>query len=134
MDKKVNSFIEKAKVSASMFADRTGKAATRAAGAASKTATGVMETTKLNLQIFDLNAEIEVLYKELGRMVYDVHGGAQADQEEMKAKLTGIDERLARIEEIRAQLNEVKKETVCPNCGKECPRDAAFCSSCGAQL
>ena len=69
MDKKVNSFLEKARVSAELFANRTGRAATQAASTAGKTASNVMEATRLNLQIFDLNTEIEILYKEIGKMV-----------------------------------------------------------------
>lgn len=134
MDKKVNNFLEKVKVSAELFANCTGKAATRAADAAGKTATSVMETTKLNLQIFDLNTELEILYKEIGKIVYDVHRGIDADQDDMQIKLELIDEKLEKIAAIKARLSEVKSDKKCPNCGRDCSKDDTFCSSCGAQL
>ena len=56
-------FFEKAIVSAELLANRTGVVATRAADAAGKTATSFVSATKLNMQIFDLNTEIEILYK-----------------------------------------------------------------------
>ena len=86
------------------------------------------------MQIFDLNTEIEILYKEIGKMVYHVHTGMEEDQDALQAKLLLIDEKLEKIEEIREKLNAAKAKTCCPNCGKECPSGAAFCSSCGAQL
>lgn len=132
MEKK--NFFEKAIVSAELLANRTGAVATKAADAAGKTATSVVGSTKLNLQIFDLNTEIEILYKEIGKMVYHVHVGQEEDQETLNAKLILIDEKLEKIEELRARLQETKTTVSCPNCGRECTRDAAFCSSCGAQL
>lgn len=134
MDKKVSDFLEKAKVSAELFANRSSIIAAQAADSASKTAVTVMETTRLNLQIFDLNTEIEILYKEIGKIVYHVHIGAEANQEDMQVKLNLIDEKLDKIAAIRARLREVKANTTCPNCGKNCSDGDAFCSSCGAQL
>ncbi|MCD8356632.1 MAG: zinc ribbon domain-containing protein [Clostridia bacterium] len=132
MDKK--NFFEKAMVSAELLANRTGIAATKAADAAGRTATSVVGATKLNLQIFDLNTEIEILYKEIGKMVYNVHTGQDEDQDSLNAKLILIDEKRDKIEEIRAQLNAAKSKVCCPNCGRECTKDAVFCSCCGAQL
>lgn len=127
-------FFEKAKVSAELLANRTGVVATRAADAAGKTATSFVNATKLNMQIFDLNTEIEILYKEIGKMVYRVHTGKEEDQEALQAKLLLIDEKLQKIEEIHEKLKVAKDKIYCPNCGRECASDAAFCSSCGAQL
>ena len=134
MDKKVSDFLEKAKISAELLASRSSVIAAQAADSASKTAVTVMETTKLNLQILDLNTEIEILYKEIGRLVYHVHIGAEADQEDMQIKLGLIDEKLDQIASIRARLREVKELNTCPNCGKHCAEGDAFCRNCGAQL
>lgn len=134
MDKKVNSFLEKARVSAELFANRTGRVATQAASTAGKTASNVVEATRLNLRIFDLNTEIEILYKEIGKMVYAVHSGSTANQDELQIKLELIDEKLDKIAAIREKLSQVKSTVTCPNCGRECGPDDTFCSSCGAQL
>ena len=134
MDKKVSDFLERAKVSAELFANRSSAIAAQAADSAGKTAATMMETTKLNLQIFDLNTEVEILYKEIGKIVYRVHIGAEADQEDMQIKLGLIDEKLDKIASLRARLREVKADVVCPNCGKNCADGDQFCSNCGAQL
>lgn len=130
MDNKVNRFLEKAKVSAELLANRTGLAA----NTAGKTASTVMEATRLNLQIFDLNTEIEILYKEIGKMVYAVHTGMAENQEDLQIRLELIDEKQEKIAEIREKLNQIKAKTICPNCGKECASSDTFCSDCGAQL
>ena len=83
MDAKVQSFLDKMKV----MADKTSQAAGRAADAAGKKATELAGATRINLQIFDLNTECEVLYKEIGRMVYDLHRGAEISSDEMDGKL-----------------------------------------------
>ena len=134
MDKKMNNFFEKAKVSAELFANCTGKVAAQAATTASKTASDVMEATKLNLQIFDLNTEIEILYKEIGKIVYTVHTGAEGDHDDMEIKLELIDEKLEKIAALRERLATMKTSVTCPNCGKECSHNDTFCSCCGAQL
>lgn len=132
MDK--NNFFEKAKVSAEILSARTGVTAAKAADAAGKTAVNMLNATKLNLQIFDLNTEIEILYKEIGKMVYSVHVGNEGDQNALQVKFQLIDEKLSKIRDLQEQLNAQRAEVFCPNCGKQCKKDDTFCSQCGAQL
>ncbi|MCB6364771.1 hypothetical protein LI291_00990 [Intestinibacillus massiliensis] len=130
MDPKVQMLLEKAKV----LADKTGKAAVRAADSAGKKATEMAQATRLNLQIFDLNTECEVLYKEIGKIVYDIHVGIETPEEEMESRIAKVDENRARVAELKAKIADAKAGLVCPNCGKPCNKDDGFCSSCGAQL
>lgn len=132
MDK--NNFFEKAKVSAEILSARTGVTAAKAADAAGKTAASVLSATKLNLQIFDLNTEVEILYKEIGKMVHSEHLGKKEDPAVLQIKLQLIDEKLQKISELQEQLHAERSEVFCPNCGKQCKKDDAFCSHCGAQL
>lgn len=134
MDPKVRSMLEKVKVSAAIIADKTGKVATKAADAATKMASEVVESTKLNLQVFDLNTETEILYKEIGKMVYDIHMGIEINQEDVDNKITLVDEKLAKIAELKTRLDSYKTSNKCPSCGRECDKDDTFCSGCGSQL
>ena len=102
MDMKMQAFLDKVKD----MADKTGKVSRHAAGVAGKKANDLALATRINLQIFDLNTECEALYKEIGKLVYDLHRGAEVTNEEM----------------------------ACPHCGKPCGKDDAYCSSCGAEL
>ena len=130
MDAKVQSYLDKIKV----MADKTSQAAGRAADAAGKKATELASATRLNLQIFDLNTECEVLYKEIGRMVYDLHRGAEISNDEMDEKIAAVDAKQEKIAALREELAGMRSVEVCPHCGKACSREDSFCSGCGGAL
>src|SRR5699024_6317584 len=100
MDAKVQSFLDKIKV----MAEKTGKAAGRAADVAGKKATELAGATRINLQIFDLNTECEVLYKEIGRMVYELHRGNEVSNDEMDEKIAALDAKQEKIAALREEL------------------------------
>jgi len=130
MDPKVLEILEKAKATAMTAASAAG----RAADSAGKLAGDLFSSTKLNLQIFDLNTDIELLFKEIGKAVYLTHTGADVDAEEIGAKISAIDAKYLRIREIKEQI-EARRETVrCPECGVECNKENAFCHICGQAL
>ena len=130
MDAKVQSFLDKIKV----MAEKTGKAAGRAADVAGKKATELAGATCINLQIFDLNTECEVLYKEIGRMVYELHRGSEVSNDEMDEKVAAVDAKQEKIAALREELAGMKTIVVCPHCGKTCSREDAYCSGCGGAL
>ena len=101
MDIRVQSFLDKVKD----MAEKTGEAASCAADTARKKATELASATRLNLQIFDLNTECEVLYKEMGRMVYDLHRGIEVSNEAMDGKIAAVD---AKQEKIAAEPAAVR--------------------------
>lgn len=130
MDAKVQSFLDKIKV----MAEKTGKVAGRAADVAGKKATELAGATRINLQIFDLNTECEVLYKEIGRMVYELHRGSAVSNDEMDEKIAAVDAKQEKIAALREELAGMKTIVVCPHCGKTCSREDAYCSGCGGAL
>jgi len=130
MDVNVEALLDKVKE----IAELTSEAACFAADAAGKKAGDFMNTTKANFKIFDLNAECEVLYKEIGRMVYDVHQGVEVMNEAMEAKLAELDQKQEQILELRRELDRNKPILVCPGCGKVCSPEDSFCSGCGVKL
>lgn len=128
MDSRVQMLLEKARI----IADKTGQMAVRAADTAGKVATEMAQSTRMNLQVFDLNTECEVLYKEIGKMVYDTHTGAEIDDDMLEDLLLHVDENRDRIAALKSKLAEAKN--VCPNCGQTCGKEDTFCANCGAQL
>lgn len=123
MDTKLQSFLDKVKDTAS----RTGRSVGRAADAAGKKASEMAAATRLNLRIFDLNTECDVLFRDIGRMVYELHRGDEVTSEDMDAKK----EQLA---ELRDQLASMRSVSICPNCGRTCSREDSFCPGCGTEL
>jgi nitrate reductase alpha subunit len=130
MDMKMQAFLDKVKD----MADKTGKVSRHAAGVAGKKANDLALATRINLQIFDLNTECEALYKEIGKLVYDLHRGAEVTNEEMDEKMAQVDAKQEKLAALRDKLAEMRSVTACPHCGKPCGKDDAYCSSCGAEL
>ena len=132
MDDKVKEILEKVKQSAVV----AGEIAANACEAAGKMAGEVFETTKLNLQIFDLNSEITALYKQIGELVYQAHADADADTANIEEWLGLIDEKKAAFEDLKQRVSEIKRSKKCPNpeCGGLCSKNDAFCPKCGAKL
>lgn len=127
---KVKIILEKVKETACA----AGKAAGEMADVAAKKANKAMETTKLSIANFDLNTDIEVLYKEIGKMVYLTHLGEEVDPELINNKLALIDEKMLKIQENKQQIKDLKETVICSACGKNCKKEDVFCSACGNEL
>lgn len=126
----IKNMYEKAKLSAGKIAEKT----TVVADVATKRATDFATSTKLNIWLFDLNTENEILYKELGKLSYDKHNGIDVSEEDYNLKISLITEKLEEIAEVKAQINDLKSMSVCPVCAKETNTDNSFCPVCGAKL
>ena len=100
MDMKMQAFLDKVKD----MADKTGKVSRHAAGVAGKKANDLALATRINLQIFDLNTECEALYKEIGKLVYDLHRGAEVTNEEMDEKMAQVDAKQEKLAALRDKL------------------------------
>lgn len=130
MDNNVSMLLEKIKV----VAEQTRTEVVRAADKAGKKANEMAQATRLNLQIFDLNTECDVLYKEIGKIIYDIHQGAETGDDVVEDKLERLDDLQRRLDDLRDQLGELKTVCVCPKCGRQCSREDAYCAGCGAPL
>ena len=104
MDTKLQSFLDKVKDTAS----RTGRSVGRAADAAGKKASEMAAATRLNLRIFDLNTECDVLFRDIGRMVYELHRGDEVTSEDMDAKLEEVDAKKEQLAELRDQVASLR--------------------------
>lgn len=130
MDDKVRELLEKARLTAGMAAG----GAVKVAETVGQRGGQLVEKTRRNLRIFDLNNEVELLMREIGRMVYLTHTGVETDEQELESKLAQIDEKYSRIDEIRALLEEQKTTRCCPVCGKDCAKTDLYCRVCGEKL
>ncbi len=126
----VRVFLEKVKA----MADKTSRAVGRAADVTGKKASELASATRLNLQIFDLNTECEVLYKDIGRLVYELHKGEEVSNDEMEARIAAIDAKQEKIAALREQLGGMRSVVTCLQCGRLCSREDAFCAGCGSAL
>lgn len=99
---------------------------------AKKTANDLVEITKLNGQLSDLEKAVRELFTKLGEHYFQLHG---QEAEEAMAELCG--QIKAKQEEIvltKADLQRLKNVVSCPACGCENPATAKFCAQCSAPL
>lgn len=130
MDEKVRELMEKAKLTVSA----ASSVATQAADTVSQKGAILVHQTKRRLKVFDLNNEVEILMREIGRAVYLTHTGVEADEAALQQKLEEIDAKYAEIAKLKAEQEAEKTTTVCPVCGKECGKDDLYCRICGVKL
>lgn len=93
-----------------------------------------VEITRLNVRIFDVGSEMNVLYRKLGELMYAAYSGEEADDGRMDALLAEIDAKKAETASLRARISELKKEKPCPVCGEGCTGGDRFCRRCGAEI
>lgn len=130
MENNVNMLLEKVKVAVG----KTGEAASRAVDSASQVTRQMAQTTKLSAQLFDVNAELDVQYRQAGKMIYDMRQGVELSQEDLEARFLQIDDLRLRAEELHLQIAENKAGKVCPSCGLISNKECAYCSQCGLSL
>ena len=117
--------------------DLISKVMEKAASAADYTAQKagqVVESTKLNFRLYELNGTIGEYERRIGQIVYAAHRGETADQTELDELLAKLDAANADGKESRIRMAERKKMKLCPVCGKACAADDAFCAGCGADM
>lgn len=130
MNEKLSKLLGKIRASATV----AGEYASKKANSVGKKSVSAFNVSKLNLQIFDLNTDMDVIYKEIGKLIYASHLGEDTDSELLQAKLGEADEKMAKIRELKAEIENCKDEKKCPSCGNSCNTDAAFCEKCGAEF
>ena len=130
MDERVKDLLDRVRQTAETMGDVAGTTA-RYAG---KCAGTLVDVTKLNLQIFDLNSEISTLLKEAGQAMYEAHLGEDTDDEVLAEILNELDVKNAQVLELKERVTALKCTKACPACGEPCSREDRFCKSCGASL
>ena len=120
---KAEEILAKVKEKASVAADYTAKQAGK-----------VVETTKLNILLYELNGDIEDDERRIGQIVYAAHRGETADQAELDALLVKLDAAYADAADLRRKIAERRKKKTCPSCGRACAEEDDFCSGCGASM
>ena len=107
--------------------------AAKTANTAGKKAEVVYNKSKHNLSIFDLNGELDVLYKELGKLIYAAHKGEE-NTDAVTEKIESIDAKLAEVEALRDKIDELRDWKECTACGFKAEKDAQYCKKCGTKL
>ena len=101
------------------------------AGVAGSKAQEVAEQAKLRMQITQMKSQIDANYLKLGEIIYELNKSGTQNEELVGMCVAEIETQLA---ELKDKLDEMRKVLRCPDCMSENPRDALYCSHCGASL
>ena len=129
MDDRIQELLDKIRGTAASV----GETAAPAARYMGQRAGELMDTAKLNIQIFNQNAEISDLLRRMGQVMYRTHLG-QEPEEDVTALLAQADAAYARLNELKDEVAALRQGQPCPACGALCAKGDRFCKSCGAQL
>ena len=109
---------KKASEAYKMTADKTGK---------------IAKETKLKLRMNELKSQVNDIYEEIGKKVYEKHVKEEdiSIKQDLETECTKIDVLSDEIEELLQQCLELKDRKHCPKCYKEIDKEDNFCPNCG---
>ena len=130
MDEKLQELLNRVRETANQVSDMASSGM-RYAG---QRAEEMISITKVNMEIFDLNTEVNLLLREVGEMVYATHCGGETNDGLLMEKLAAIDEKKSQIEALKAQAGSLRGTKTCSACGAVCEKGDMFCRTCGQKL
>lgn len=117
------------------FFDKLGKKATEAYKVTADKTTKIAKEAKLKLKIGELKSQINDIYKEIGKKVYEKHIREEDIdiQKELEEQCTKIDVLSDEIESMLQECLTLRDKKQCTNCNCEIEKESKFCPKCGAK-
>ncbi|HBT64084.1 MAG TPA: hypothetical protein DEB10_05415 [Ruminococcaceae bacterium] len=117
----------------STFEDVISKAKSVAETAGKKTS-DFIETTRLKIEVSELEKDMASIMEGLGRLVYDSRKAGEDVSSMIDDCVLRIDDCQAKIDELRKKIDAYRYLVRCKGCGTPNPDDAAFCKKCGVKI
>lgn len=92
-----------------------------------------IEDAKLKLSIAEKEDEIEELYKEMGKAVYDEYKSGEDVGKAFTKDSKAIDKKMNEIEEMNKKILYNKSLRVCDTCKEVINLENTFCPKCGSK-
>ncbi len=117
------------------FFDNLGKKASAAYDATAEKTGKLAKEAKFRMKINENKSDINDLYKEIGRKVYEKHVREENIdiKTELEEECTKIDVLSAEIETCLKSILELKDKRQCEKCHAEIDANSVFCPKCGAK-
>ena len=116
------------------FFDKLGKKASEAYKITADKTGKLAKETKIKFKMSDLKSQINDIYQEIGKTVYEKHvKKEEITINELEEQCTKIDVLTDEIADLEKQTLELRDKKLCSNCFKEIEKNAKFCPSCGAE-
>ncbi len=91
----------------------------------------MIEDTKSKMAISEKENQIEDVYIEMGKIVYDMYKQGEDVGEKFREEAEKVDILKKEIEEINMKILANKGLKTCSDCGKIISKDNHFCPNCG---
>ena len=117
------------------FFDNLSKKASKAYDVTAEKTSKLAKEAKFRMKINENKSDINDLYKEIGRKVYEKHVREENIdiKSELEEECTKIDVLSAEIETCLKSILELKDKKQCEKCHAEMDAKNAFCPKCGAK-
>lgn len=110
-----------------------GKTATETYNTVADKSGKAIEDAKLKLAIAEKEDEIEAIYKEMGKTVYDSYKAGEDVGKAFTKDSKSIDKKLFEIEDMNKKILFNKSLRVCDKCKEVISLESTYCPTCGAK-
>ena len=117
------------------FFDKLGKKASEAYKVTADKTGKIAKETKIKLKIGELKTQINDIYEEIGKKVYEKHVREEeiCIKKDLEEQCTKIDVLSDEIDGLLKQCLELTDKKQCQKCFKEIEKNAKYCPNCGAK-
>ncbi len=117
------------------FFDKLGKKATEAYKITADKTGKIAKETKIKFKIGDLKTQVNGIYEEIGKKIYENHVREEKEdiENEIEEQCTKIDVLSDEIDSLLKECLKLKDRKQCPGCYKEINKEDKFCSNCGEE-
>lgn len=115
------------------FFDKLGKKASEAYKVTADKTGKIAKETKLKFKIGELKTQINDIYEEIGKKVYEKHIREEdiCIKKDLEEQCTKIDVLSDEIDTLLKECLALKDKKQCQKCYKEIEKDDKFCPNCG---
>lgn len=115
------------------FFDKLGKKASEAYKVTADKTGKIAKETKLKFKIGELRTQINNIYEEIGKKVYEKHVREEeiCIKKDLEEQYTKIDVLSDEIDSLLKECLALKDKKQCQKCYKEIEKDDKFCPNCG---
>lgn len=110
------------------FFDKIGDALNKTGQDLKQKAKVISDTSNLKIERSQLLSEVERLYIEIGKAVY------QSGDEKFTEQINQIRSKFERVKEIEEEVDSLKGNVKCPSCGEMVDATVRFCPHCGKEM
>ena len=115
------------------FFDKLGKKASEAYKVTADKTGKIAKETKLKFKIGELKTQVNDIYEEIGKKVYEKHVREEeiCIKKDLEEQCTKIDVLGDEIDSLLKECLALKDKKQCQNCYKEIEKEDNFCPNCG---